>query len=428
MKFYNEWQLSSVTSSFLQGPLFVKRSGAPVESYAKGIAQKMEKGGLTRTLDVGAIWMGKRYRVGVIGFAHMHINELIAKFAELPQVEWVACADSRPLPPDSPTIAGTRKANLQRALERVGIPRAYDDYREMLARERFDIILFCPENARSGEVAAAIAAQGAHMMTEKPMAASLPEALAMAKAARNAGVTLATNWPITWSPAMRKAKELIDSGAIGAIRQIKWRNGASLGPLAHGSWHPGETVVEGVLTDEELSREWWYQKREGGGALLDYCCYGACIATWLLGEQALEASAMTANLASFFGDVDDNAVVALRFPGSTAILEGSWTTFHSGVPSGTVVYGSRGTLVVSSGEARLYTDRDRSAATAIFPGDPLPEGRETVAKEFIHHLETGEPLHPTLDLPVNLRAMAILDAAVRSSEDGRRVAVTDPLA
>ena len=44
--------------------------------------------------------MAKTYRAGVIGFAHMHVNELMRVFAELPNVEWVACADTRPQQPE----------------------------------------------------------------------------------------------------------------------------------------------------------------------------------------------------------------------------------------------------------------------------------------------------------------------------------------
>ena len=51
-------------------------------------------------------------------------------------------------------------------------------------RKQFDIVVFCPENARHGEVAEAIAAKGIHMMTEKPMAATLADALRMARAVR----------------------------------------------------------------------------------------------------------------------------------------------------------------------------------------------------------------------------------------------------
>ena len=58
-------------------------------------------------------------------------------------------------------------------------------------------------------------------------------------------------------------------------------------------------------------------------------------------------------------------------------------------------------------------------------GDPLPEGRATLAEEFIHHLETGDPLHPTLEMMQNLEAMAILDAGIRSAASGKMELVND---
>ena len=58
-------------------------------------------------------------------------------------------------------------------------------------------------------------------------------------------------------------------------------------------------------------------------------------------------------------------------------------------------------------------------------GDPLPEGRTTLAEEFIYHLETGEPLHPTLDMMQNLQVMAILDAGIRSAASGKVELVND---
>ena len=97
--------------------------------------------------------MAKTYRLGVIGFAHMHINELMRTFAEVPNVEWVACADTRPARPELVEARFTRDWNKRHAHETIGIPRVYDDYREMLDNERFDLVLFCPENSRHGEVA-----------------------------------------------------------------------------------------------------------------------------------------------------------------------------------------------------------------------------------------------------------------------------------
>jgi predicted dehydrogenase len=359
-----------------------------------------------------------RYRVGAIGFAHMHVNELVHQFIASGRADIVACADTRPRTPSLTTVEGSRRANLQRALGSPGNPRAYEDYEELLRQEQPDIVIMCPENARHGEVAAAAARHGAHIVTEKPMAARLDEARSMALTAEKAKVAIAVNWPITWIPALRKLKQLIDAGEIGDVFELKWRNGESLGPLAHGSTHPGATVISGMVSEEEKASEWWHQSETGGGAVLDYCCYGACFASWLMPTAPTSVQCLTTNLANRFGDAEDNAAMLLNFPSAMAILEASWTTIHPGVPHGPILYGSRGTIVFDKGEVHVYRQKGARTPDRIETGDPLPRGRATIAEEFMHHLETGEPLHETLSVPLNLAAMAILDAGIKSAEKG----------
>ncbi len=358
--------------------------------------------------------MSKNYRLGVIGFAHMHVNGLIDAFDKLPNVEWVACADT--IPDIKPLSAkpSSRAANLKRAHEETGIPKMYGDYRDMLDEETFDIVIFCPENARHGEVAEAIARHGVPMVTEKPMAATFPDALRMVRAVKANDVALMVNWPTTWSPVARAMKRLIDEGVIGDVWEVKWRNGPSMGPLAY-------TKGEDAFADVEKGSEWWHQSASGGGALLDYCCYGACLARWFIGEPATAALGFKANLTSHYGDAEDNAVITARFPKAMAILEGTWSTWHAGVPTGPIVYGTRGTLVVDRRVLKVYTTRsyELGEPDQVSEGDPLPQGRATPAEEFIHHLETGDPLHPTLGVPQNLDAMAILDAGIRSAASGK---------
>ncbi len=360
----------------------------------------------------------KTYRVGVIGFAHMHVNELVDRFIATGRANIVACADTIPRTPSTISVEGSRRANLKRALASPGGPRGYENYQEMLGAEKLDIAILCPENARHAEVAQAAAGHGVHMVTEKPMAASLEHALRMASAAEKAGVALAVNWPITWNPTFRRLKELLDNGAIGEVWELKWRNPASLGPLAHGSTHPGATVISGKVSDAEKGMEWWHQAEAGGGALLDYCCYGACVAARVIPAPPRSAQGLTANLFSGYGDAEDSAAILLRFPKAIAILEASWTTVHNGVPSGPIFYGTKGTIVVDGSRLLVYREKGATAPNTVEMGDPLPAGRATIAEEFLHHLETGDSLHPTLAYPVNLAAMAILDAAIVSAQKG----------
>ena len=65
----------------------------------------------------------------------------------------------------------------------------------------------------------------------------------------------------------------------------------------------------------------------------------------------------------------------------------------------------------------VYHDRYSTTPSEVYCSDdyPLPEGRDDLAKEVFYHLETGEPIHYTMDLQNNILSAAMLDAGLRSS-------------
>jgi len=248
---------------------------------------------------------------------------------------------------------------------------------------------------------------------------SLAHALKMVRACKAAGTKMIVNWPMTWSASARKAKVLIDEGVIGGVIEVKWRGGHT-GPLGSGAAHTGVSESAAEMTGAERGATWWHKKDTGGGAMLDYCCYGCMVSRWYIGEPAVAAVGMRANLDSHWGDADDNGAMIVRFPSAMGLFEGSWTTWDHGVPPGPIVYGTTGVLVLEGSKVRLERGQGQ---TTMYDCEPLPEGRQQVAGEFIHHLETGEPLHPTLDMMLNLEIMAILDAGVRSADSGKQETV-----
>jgi len=363
--------------------------------------------------------MSSKFRVAIIGFCHMHINHVAELYAAHAQVEWAAGADTRPLCPERRVAPYTRQWNLEHLVGKLGLPKTYDDYREMLQKERPEIVIVSCENAQHADVVEACAAAGAAVCVEKPMAASLADALRMDRACTAAGTKLVVNWPVTWLPAVRKAKALIDEGAIGRVLQFNCRVGHT-GPLGPSASHAGVSETAAPMTGPERAATWWHQQAAGGGALLDFCCYGAMLARWYVGQPAVAAMGMRANLDSQWGDAEDNAAILVRFPEAMALLEGSWTTWRHAGPSGPVVFGTEGTLVVEfdSPEACVRVYRGRGPAEAI-QAEPLPEGCTNVAEELIHHLQTDEPVHPTLDAAFNLETTAVLDAGLRSARSGK---------
>lgn len=359
------------------------------------------------------------YRVAVIGVAHMHVNELMRRFADLPNVQMVAIADTG-LSELNLSPPSTRAHTLVVAQSEIRIPHTYTDYRVLLERERPDIVLLCPELAYTAEIGAVVARHGAHIVTEKPLTASLAGAEKLVRDARAADVRLMINWPSAWSGAARRMQHLVEQGEAGTILQVHTRMGSG-GPFATGAAHPGVRERVTPLTDAEKGATWWYDAALGGGAFLDYCCYGAALALWFFGRQPEYASGVRVNLASPFGTADDTGMLILHFDEGLAVAEASWTSVDPGGLHGPVVYGSAATLSLD-GPASSARVRIGKPGQAVRFEDPLelPAHRATPALEFLHHLETGEPLHPLLSPDFNLQVMAAIDAGMRAADTGQR--------
>ncbi|MCL2833020.1 MAG: Gfo/Idh/MocA family oxidoreductase [Treponema sp.] len=364
--------------------------------------------------------MLKKYRVAAIGFAHSHMTSNLKSFAECGgRVEFVAAADVMPKVKSVSTEKGTRLFGLQNAIDLYGFKK-YDDYEKLLEENQLDIVLVCSENALHSVVMEKILSRGINVVVEKPLAASMEGALRIARAAAVAaahnGAKVITNWPTAWSPAVRAAKKIVDSGAIGRVFKFCYRNADSQGPMSYGQ----------NMTDTEKGLEWWHHSDTGGGALLDYCCYGACMSSWFIGRSPVAAYGLKANFDSPYGSAEDYASITVRFPEAVAQLEGSWTTVNSGVHNGPLVFGTNGTLVVRrDGAVEIYKKRHSEIPDEVITPEPLPSGRETLGMETIHHLDTGEPLFPMLDLGLNLTAMSILDAGIRSAQTGKMELIND---
>jgi len=363
--------------------------------------------------------MDKIYKVVIIGFAHMHINDVAAGFYENKRISLVACADTHPLVEEISFGPYTRTWNLNFAKEHFGITHVYEDYVEMLDVEKPDLAIITSENFYHAEIVRACAERGVGVCIEKPMAISYNDAKIIKEVTDRAGVFAIVNWPITWRPYLHQMKRLVDQGKIGDIIGLQYRAGHT-GPLGPGAKHRGVTETADDMTPEAKGRTWWHQKKCGGGAMLDLCCYGCLFAQWFIGGRAISASGIKSNLTSPWGDVEDNGTIIARFDHAVCNIEGTWTTPQPLAQAGPIVYGSDGALTcypTPDGVVVRYTSP--YGQTEKFPIEPFGEGMHNTAEAFVNYMDHGTPLHETLTLDMNLKAMELLDAGIRSAASGR---------
>ncbi len=334
--------------------------------------------------------MSRSYKVAIAGLIHDHIWGMLRWWKEVEGAELVAAADVNP-------------PLLEKIRTEFGVERTYRSYREMFEREELDIVTVTVDNAGTADVVEAAAARGLHVMSEKPMAATLDQARRMAEACRKAKVQLMINWPTAWNPAIQTLDRLVRDGAIGPVHKVKYL-AAHQGPKEYGC--------------TPYFYEWLYDAdRNGAGALLDYCCYGSMMAAHWLGRPE-SVVGIRGTLVKDPFPVDDNAVILMKYPRAFGIAEASWTQQAPDGSANPSVFGSEGTLSVIGGRVRLARlGRD---VEWIEPDTPSP-GRRNGAEYLVSCLEAGTPVEGMCSPETSLLAQEILERGLESSGSGQEV-------
>src|SRR5919198_2195277 len=259
-----------------------------------------------------------RLNVGVLGLSHDHVWGNLAALH--------AGERGRLLAVGEPEAALRDRLRTQ-----YGGVAVHDSFEAVLERPDLDAVFVFSDNRTSAELGVRALERRVPVMIEKPMAADLAGARALRAAARNAGVVLMVNWPTAWRPALRHGLTLAREGVVGAPIQLSHRGGHA-GPREFGC--------------SPQFCEWLYDpRRNGGGALVDYCGYGALLCRLVLGRpQSVTAVTPPPRKPDLVSE--DNAVVVLSYPDALGLLEASWTQIGGEPAFAMIVYGERGTLIV----------------------------------------------------------------------------------
>ncbi len=218
-----------------------------------------------------------------------------------------------------------------------------------------------------------------------------------------------TNYETTWYGSMEDLyKSVHDQKTIGDIRKI----------VVHdGHQGPKEIGVNKEFLDWLTDPKW-----NGAGALMDFGCYGANLATWLLqGERPLSVTAVTQQIKpEVYAKVDDDATIVLNYPKRQVVIQPSWNWPYA--RKDMEVYGQTGALFapdrdhlnIKLSENNRLRELPVAARTAPFD-DPF---------SFFAALLAGKIQLPENDLSGlanNMLVMEILDAAMTSAKEGRTI-------
>ena len=176
---------------------------------------------------------------------------------------------------------------------------ASDDWRATVGRADVDLVIVATTNNALAPVTMAAVAAGKHVLVEKPAALTAADVDAVMEAARAAGVRVRVGFNHRYHPALRKARELFEQGALGPMMFVRGRYGHGGRPGYEKEWRANPAL-------------------SGGGELIDQGVHVIDLARWFLGDfTGVEGFAHT-----YFWQmpVDDNAFLLLRTAANQAAM------------------------------------------------------------------------------------------------------------
>lgn len=298
-------------------------------------------------------------------------------------------------------IRGIASRNLdtaKAAAEKLGIPKAYGSYEEMLADPEIEAVYNPLPNHLHVPLSLAAAEAGKHVLCEKPVAFNAEEAKKLVEARDKYGVIIAEAFMVRYHPQWIKARELVRSGAIGELRAIQ-------GSFSYMNRDPSDVRN---------------QVETGGGALYDIGCYTILTSRYIFGEEPKRVVSMVERDPDFRTDRLTSAL--MDFPSGQALFVCSTQL----VPYQRMqIFGTKGRI-----EVQIPFNALLDEPCVIFTDDGSGLG-DTSAQKITFETANQYTLQgeafaravrgvAPLEFPIEdaVKNMAVIDAVFRSGETG----------
>ncbi|MGK7393617.1 MAG: Gfo/Idh/MocA family protein [Candidatus Cyclobacteriaceae bacterium M3_2C_046] len=334
------------------------------------------------------------FKLAIAGLKHGHVNGFLNQLVNRQDVDLVG-------------IYEKDKDLAQRIAQRFELSPDifYTDLNQLLNRNKPEAVAIFSSTFDHLEIVEACARQKVDVMMEKPMAVNLDQAQQMVKLADQSDIELVVNYETTWYPTNFDARKVTEEKTYGPVNKIVVHSGHQ-GPKEIGV---GPDFLE-WLTDPVLN---------GGGAIMDFGCYGANLITWLMNNQEPEAVlAVTQQFKpDVYPEVDDEATIILTYPQAQGIIQASWN-WPVNRKDMEIYYKNGYYMADNRFEYRHKPSRGeqvngRLALNELQYQDPVTYLWDVVRGKITNHGLSGPEN--------NLIVMKILDAAKRSAESGQKI-------
>ena len=335
----------------------------------------------------------KPLRVVIAGLVHGHASGFLERYQKRPDLEIVG-------------VAEPERALFDKYAAKFGLDAKlyYADLDDAIQKTHPDAVLGYTSTYDHRRVVEVAARHHVAVMVEKPLAVSVEDARAIEQAAHAGKIPVLVNYETTWYRSNHAVYDLVRDGSMGEVRKIVVHDGHQ-GPKEIGV----QPEFFAWLTDPKL---------DGAGALFDFGCYGADLATWLMdGRRPDTVTAVTQQIKpETYPRVDDEATAVLTYPKAVAIIQASWNWPFD--RKDMEVYGQHGQgFTVKHDDVRVRLTGDEK----LVSGTPIAAPYDDSISELRAVVFDGAKPDGLTSLETNMIVVEILDAARRSAESGKTV-------
>ncbi|MCC6679954.1 MAG: Gfo/Idh/MocA family oxidoreductase [Phycisphaeraceae bacterium] len=246
-------------------------------------------------------------------------------------------------------VCDTAMDRVQRITEQQRDVRGYTDPRKFLASDIIDAVLIVTPHKFHPQYAIAAFERGLHVLTEKPVAVTAADALAMNQAhAQHPELIYSVMFQMRTDPLYRKVKQMIESGRVGKLLRVNWVVTTWMRTQAYynsGSW-----------------RATW--EGEGGGVLLNQCPHNLDLLCWLVGMPTQVVAQIGVGKYHKI-EVEDEVNALLTFEGGAT---GSFITNTAESPgvNRLEIVGDLGTIIAQPGGTPVLTYYESAGSVSEF--------------------------------------------------------------
>lgn len=288
----------------------------------------------------------------------------------------------------------------------------YNDYREMLDKEKPELVAIATESGRHAAIAIDCIEAGCNLIIEKPIALSITDADAIIKAAKEKGVKVCVSHQNRFNKSIQKIREALEHNRFGK--------------MFYGTAH-----IRWCRDREYYSKAKWRGTWEqDGGALMNQCIHNIDLLRWMMGDEIDEVVGMTDRLNHPYIEAEDFGIALIKFKnGSYGIVEGTTDIYPRNLEETLYLFGEKG-IVKAGGQSvnRIeewrFSDALDEPETVIAqfaenPPNVYGFGHTPLYADMIEAIEKNR--EPYVNAEAGKRALELVLAIYKSAAEGRSI-------